>query len=189
MNDWGWNPGTFQAVGGVATAIALFFVILSAVASKRSSDAAAKASALAIGEAELRTRPWVGMTGTSIVVPQLADLGHTVVAILEFTNVGVLPAEGLTLTSSARPSGRDEPSDPFQTMGPATIFPNELTTLVERASSRIDDWISEGLMIEIHGQATYGYGSKSYHTTFNTKILFQDPNKPQLMGWENQEVT
>lgn len=59
MDDFGWNPGTLQAAGGVATAIALVVVIIGSLAARRSAVAATQAMRLAATEAELRTRPWL----------------------------------------------------------------------------------------------------------------------------------
>lgn len=86
MDDFGWNPGTLQAVGGAATALALVVVIIGSLAARRSAHAATQAMRLATTEAELRTRPWLHLEE---VFPG-GWARHLVT--LRIKNVGALPA-------------------------------------------------------------------------------------------------
>jgi len=199
MNDWGLNPGTFQAAGGIATAAALLMVVVSAIFTiknsndaRRSADAATGATKLAADEAELRTRPWVGVTETDVLEAN-TDEGSPkqVTMIIKYGNVGVLPAEQLTITGGATAQGRDEPAEPFVSADPFTFFPNELgiQQYVPHPASRVTRWISEGLLIDFEGRFTYQHDTKSYHTTFSASFSFKEPGSPQPAGWRNLEAS
>ena len=83
MNDWGWNPSTFQAAGGIATAIALIFLIGSFWISAKQSRASIRASAVAERESNLRTRPWLTFDSLEFIGGDLR---------IVFSNIGALPA-------------------------------------------------------------------------------------------------
>ena len=90
--DWGWNPATFQAVGGIATAGALIGVGISAWAANRTARITAK-------ESDQRTRPWVGTFGANI---ELESATHYRLDLF-YRNVGPVPAHNIEFSMDLRP--------------------------------------------------------------------------------------
>ena len=77
MSDWGWSPESFASVGGLVVlvflGVSLYFAwknsgaaLTQARAASEQARAASDQAAASAREIELRTRPWVGLSGVSL---------------------------------------------------------------------------------------------------------------------------
>ena len=98
VNEWGWSPEILQIVisgiVGVLTFCALVVIF-------RGMKVASK-------EAEQRTRPWVGIVGCKYQKDKPRAGWDRVV--VEYQNVGTLPAEDATVSVFVAPE--EDPEDP-----------------------------------------------------------------------------
>ena len=179
MNDWGFNPSTFQAVGGIATAVALLGVILSSWIGIKSEQRSSRESAL-------RGRPWISVVGTifegsGTLEPTWLRIGVTV------QNLGILPSEQTTITLYVEPSPKlEEPSQndhsqqpPFKMidgdlMGP--LFPNQ-TSNASWGFTEDDPFLklyAQNVNLRLYGTIRYCMGQQIFETEFDSSLDSQN---------------
>lgn len=173
-DEWGVNPGTFQAVGGIATAVGLIIVIISANAALRQLRVAREESAR-------RTRPW-------LQILDVRFLPGDAIAI-SCRNIGVLPAfeiaAQMTMDPSASKSGlKANPANVRTTIG--TLFPNETKGSSFDIGSQTGDWVSERATVDFVGSLTYSFGPSHYATNFDGSLSFGHADV-RILHWQHTE--
>ena len=141
----------FQAAGGIATAAALIVIIKNALVSQR--------------EAELRTRPWIGVAGVEPYIPSGMPYEFVKVRI---TNFGELVAPGIMLTITEKWEGEQDRAWQHLLGG---LFPHEEREYIiggnQSPPPRSEDAkAAKKSELVYDGKLTYGFGKKRYVTEF-----------------------
>ena len=141
MNEWAFNPSTVQVfisgVVGLGTLVLLVIVFLGTQAGRISAKAAQDSADVLLKDAELRTRPWLGICDCKITLAnEEEDSIEGDLITIYFQNVGAIPAQDAVLSIKSL-SNMGDTSEPytFQDQKIGTIFPREPGNL--RISSEI----------------------------------------------------
>ena len=192
VNEWGWNPSTIQvfisSVVGVFTLALIFFVYRDAEASRRSAKVLVK-------EADLRTRPWLGISGCEITpsLDQLKNEGDDSteddVITISYLNVGALPAQDAVLSLKIMPNmGDTSESYTFDDHVVGTVFPQE-PGYNAFSSAMLKTWRASDEDIAIEGVLKYRYGDRDHTTEFKVTIYFDEAGSKHSLDWWNTETT
>lgn len=186
MDGWGVNPVTVQAIGSIVAAVlapsALIVAIRSVWFARKSAAAAQSSSDTVAKEYENRTRPWVGIVNCEYNESQEEDT-----LVIEFTNVGELPAENTTITAHFRINpailnarGIEDNDVPVSTSSffpwldvRVTVFPNE-KSYFRTVSRELNSWRTNNVPVTVTGQINYRLADKNYSTKFLVFLTFAD---------------
>lgn len=196
MDSWGFNPSTLQAIGGIATALALFGVIAGSAAAIWSSKVTSR-------DFSFRTRPWLGLIDMDfeedvrVEDVDTSDLDEgdgaeirTDVIILSFNNVGTVPAQKRTIEFRLKPEYASHwEMSPFGSKIGA-LFPNERSIRRYRFTGEratiLDTWKSSNVEVIYEGIIRYSFGKNNdYFTRFSGKLGI-GPNSRK--SWRNDEA-
>ena len=192
-DGWGWNPATVQAIGSIAVfgslAVALWAIFHT------------------LGEAALRTRPWIGITGCKYARGLGADGEPGEMLTFTFHNVGLLPAHSLWTRDISVGVAEGDPvtlgysgpiNDYFELDGRplGTVFPNEpgLASLMidgERLA-RFSRWREESRQVLVRASFSYELGRHTYSTGFRIIVRFGETEAESgevLINWANEAAT
>ena len=158
------------------------------------------------GEAALRMRPWVGITGVQCGPPvEAAPQGIFGTITVNYDNLGAVPAESITITLQVQPLRLrltpayygvlfpHEPSDQRFGIGAAEV-------------GRIVAWLDQNPVVRLRGTITYGFGTKKrwlglwgertrWRTTFEAcmrpgdQAAFHAHDDVLLKQWSNVSTT
>ncbi len=184
MDDWGLNPSTFQAIGGIATAAALLAVVANTAVTYRVAK-------LATREASLRTRPWVGLT--NIVHHAGAGPDELDKLWLEYRNVGLLPAVDLNIQLLAEVVAGDEDtlaprSHDLGNVAAGSIFPNQNSNWMYtfEGGDAFKYWRAQRHNVHLAGTFRYRYGDDTYSTSVICELDFA--HEDVVRHWSNRKV-
>ncbi len=196
MESWGFNPATMQAIGGIATAFALVFVIRSSLAARRSSVVASR-------ESSFRTRPWIGLAGAEFkegvsledVDPDDLDESDDLesppdILTLKFSSMGPVPAQKRSIELRLKPkNATDWEMRPFRSQIGA-FFPNEPSTRHYRFTGErgalLNAWKNSKLEVIYEGRIRYSFGDEDgYATSFSGRLRFDLDGR---RTWRNDEA-
>lgn len=163
MNEWGWNPSTFQAAGALATTVALFVITAS-------FWNGARASAVAERESSSRTRPWLALNTLRFVGEDLR---------ISVSNIGILPAVELRVTiflgDPLSAQSLDQILDGLDSRIQVSveetmvIFPTEekrREIALRNFGSTLREKRTAGPLMRVYGRLWYRFGDTRYHTSF-----------------------
>lgn len=166
MNEWGWNPASFQAIGSLITIGVLILALWTASQARRSANAAQASANVVAKESELRTRPWLSFTGC-----RWRNGVDTIT--MGFRNVGALPAQDVTSSVQVfRPDGLETASVKESDLG--IVFPGGLANH-NIYSDLFPEWMEQQLNVPFEGLVTYRFGDAWHVTRFKGTIRYQRP--------------
>lgn len=183
-DGFGWNLGTIQALGSIAVFGSLAFAWWAIDHTRR--------------ESSLRTRPWVGVKNAYFAPADGTEPNPVEYLVIEFHNVGLLPALSLELIDvSARstPIG-DEPAVGViltfsPDVPPEAMLPTEPGThrlsMEGEVLSRFIEWRDARREVVVTGAFRYRLGKQEYRTDFEIRQDFGavDPRT----SWFNKTAT
>lgn len=196
MDSWGFNPSTLQAIGGFATALALFGVIAGSFASLWSSRVTSR-------DFSFRTRPWVSLAGVEFdddvpdedIDPDDLDESDETesrpdVLTLEFQNVGTVPAQKRSIELRLKPRfAKDWEMTPFRSQI-GVLFPNEPSSRRYRFTGKrgvlLSEWKASKFELKYEGIIRYSFGdNNSYLTRFSGRLNIGSEGRKT---WHNDEA-
>ena len=179
LSEWGFNPGTFQAIVACAALLAALAAVLAARAARRQAE-------ITRIEVENRNRPWIGLTRVEHSVAQ-PEAPHADELSFTFTNHGTLPCDRAHMMVEMWLEESIFSDEPFHTenMPVGTVFPNEQS--VRSINGPLSIWTIT-FRVGFSGRFTYYLGNREYVTRFTGELDFsRDRNQPSI-SWRNTEA-
>ena len=186
---WGWNLSTIQALGSIATFLTALGVLGSVLVAVRTARAARDQANAVIRDSNLRTRPWVGLTGVEFDrQPERGLFGAEEFDFL-YINVGLLPAQNLYAHLELTPVEKVEDPGPIVVdVRLDTVFPNDPRRwhLSFLNDDTFAEWQSNGYDLGFSGHFLYKQGGHRYTTLFQGVLWFSEHDVP--VEWDNTHV-
>ena len=180
--------------------VAVVGVLIGLLISSRALRATERALRGTEQETALRMRPWIGVTSVDYEPPQATGprRGRHQIPV-HYLNTGLLPAQSLNIDMRAhsvvlpglQSTANDASFDFEGEHGGLTVFPGEdnvqrFQVLEPGGMGRLPRWLGSGRDVRLTGSITYGFGGKTYVTTFHAVI---GATTHQIHSWANQSAS
>lgn len=199
MEEWGWNPSTFQAVGAVsafwaaviAISISIYFNLRAVRIASDAANAAKQQAETTARQVTSRERPWLALTGVEYKPAIGTGLMSRDELLIRFSNFGTLPPSSpVNLEITFRPhrlDGDDETLVPLtfaEELG--VIFPDEPSDH-RFVNPHYSNWRFDHRIVEVSGKFNYQFFTDSFKTEFSIMIDSQTVagNQPPNITWQN----
>lgn len=173
MDVFGFNPAT---VFGVVNALALLALVASVFLTRRSTDAAVKASNVVVSEHAATHRAWLGIDGFPEYECPLEGLAGPVSLLVTVKNFGTLPASIQTMSMKFE----DDSGQP-EIVRDMVAFPSDVARMKAELPDRVVEQLLSGKTTKVLFHAVYKWASESPAGQLETSItLLPSPDPTGL---------